>query len=111
MKSRDAAALACGLLFAISLAAFLVMIVKLVAGNRWWVRPSKTNGRFRLSREAPPTPFHVQTKLGEPGDPRTGISTRDTDNFYAAVRRAFGSHKKSNKPLCISSATLEAEIG
>jgi hypothetical protein len=42
----------------------------------------------------PPVPFHVRTKLGDPGDPRTGISTRDTDNFLAAIRRTFGSGKR-----------------
>jgi hypothetical protein len=29
-----------------------------------------------------PMPFHVRTKLGDPGDPRTGISTSDTDNLF-----------------------------
>src|SRR5690242_3695957 len=37
----------------------------------------------------PPMPFHVRTKLGDSSDPRTGISTRDADNFLAAIRRTF----------------------
>ena len=45
----------------------------------------------------PPMPFHVRTKLGDPGDPRTGISTRDADNFLAAIRRAFGPQRKHRK--------------
>jgi hypothetical protein len=38
---------------------------------------------------APPMPFYVSTKLGDPGDPRTGISTEDTDNFLAMITRIF----------------------
>ncbi|MGD0073750.1 MAG: hypothetical protein ABSD31_05360 [Candidatus Binataceae bacterium] len=41
----------------------------------------------------PPIPFYVRTKLGDPGDPRTGVSPKDTDNFLAAIRRAFSSGK------------------
>jgi hypothetical protein len=45
----------------------------------------------------PPMPFRVRTKLGDPGDPRTGISTTDSDNFLTAIRRAFGPHRKHRK--------------
>jgi hypothetical protein len=42
----------------------------------------------------PPTPFQVRTKLGDQGDPRTGVSTQDTDNLFAALRRLFRDRKK-----------------
>ncbi|HUN56994.1 MAG TPA: hypothetical protein VMU41_02680 [Candidatus Binataceae bacterium] len=45
----------------------------------------------------PPMPMHIATKIGDRGDPRTGISTQDTDNFLAAVRRLFASKRKRTR--------------
>jgi hypothetical protein len=42
-----------------------------------------------------PMPFHAPTTLQRLGDPRGGISTERTDQFFAGLRRLFRSRKRS----------------
>ena len=48
---------------------------------RAWRKQHGVRAHSKATKE-PPAPFHVRTKLGDPGDPRTGISTSDTDNLF-----------------------------
>jgi hypothetical protein len=55
-------------------------------------RSLRQHPRYRSQpAHPPPRPFHVDTRLGDPGDPRNGISTRNTDKLFENLREIFGS--------------------
>jgi hypothetical protein len=60
-----------------------------------WRKRHGINGNRRDT--SPPMPFHVSTKLGGDDNPYAGISTRDIDNFLAAIRLLFGSEEDERK--------------
>ena len=88
-----------GAALAIAVAVSAGLLIVVATGRKGLMAEhQRQRGRLRLWRKQhgirqharphgePPTPFHVQSKLGDPGDPRTGVSTSDTDNLLRRSR-------------------------